>query len=161
MPMDNPEPAEQDPRHVLMMPIGTEDMEKPGDVNEAMSWIVSIAAPGAPGTQSRIHVDLARHLDDPFIAESALSSAVRDAFARMEATGLPLVLDAADVRIFADRPVDACCRMTEKILEGIDEGPAEDFRDDDFENHPLADLREAMVDACPEYSGQDPEDPDP
>jgi len=45
------------------------------------------------------------------------------------------------------QPIDLAMALTERIHEDLPDRAAEDFRDDDFENHPLAPIREAMCEA--------------
>lgn len=113
---------------------------------------VSVAEPKPNTNGERITSDVAEYRGDP-------KSAVEDFFRRIKSTGMPGVLDTAEVRIHAKEPLDFCNKITEEIHEDIPEMDEDDSRDDDFENHPLSELREAMVEACPEYSGEEPAGP--
>ena len=147
-------------KYVLLMPVGDIGGHAPGFVDGAESWAVSIARPAPGSTTQRIHSDIVVHRHEPTSRDGdALNAAVVDLFTRMREQGLPGVLDAADVRQFCETPLDFCCRLTEVISDDLPDIEAEDFCDDDFENHPFAALRETMVDACPEFSGLDASDP--
>ena len=137
------------------MPVEREDSLEPGSVMGASAWIVSIARPVPGSTTARRHETLVTHADGPEADEGdALAAAVADFFGRMRETGLPGVLDAREIRGWRGTPLDFCCLLTEEISDDLPDIDDPDFRDDDFENHHLAELREAMVDACPEFSGE-------
>ena len=75
----------------------------------------------------------------------------------------PGVIDAADVRLHQPSPLGLCTAMTEHLWDLIDAENSEsdiEGRADDFDAHDLSTVREAMVDNCPEYSG-DSSPPEP
>lgn len=145
-------------KYVFLMPVEAGNTHTPGDTASATAWLVSIAHPASGSIDARNHEALTVHGDTPTSRDGdAMTNAVVDFVRRMKETGLPGVLDAADIRLHDVEPINFCHRLTERIIDDIDNAPGGDVRDDDFENHPLAPLREAMVDACPEYSGMEPD----
>lgn len=111
-------------------------------------------------------------------APEYLAFAVHDAFqpkeivqiARQiaEETGKGFVAGCADLGQYPRRngrvvPLNDFCEIAEDLTFAIHENienetPEEDRRVDDFDNHPLAELREAFVDFS-SYSGSDEQDP--
>lgn len=116
----------------------------------ATRWRVSEAEP-VPGSQT----DRTRH-DVTTHDREAVEEAVKEFFDRMKDMQLPGVIDTGNLRAWHDNALDFTCRLTEEINDDLPDVDAENFRDDDFDNHPLAPLREAMVDNCPEFSGEVP-----
>lgn len=120
------------------------EMSFPGAILVAYATI----DPTAPGGRSLSDVSI--------YTPEALEEAAADCFKRMDDTGLAGHVDAADVRLVGTTPLDLTERMTTHIWDLIDaENEAEGLEErvDDFDYHPLAYLREAMVDACPAYNG--------
>lgn len=142
-------------KYVFLMPVETDESRDPGSAAGASAWVVSIAGPTPGSTTARNHENLIVHSDGAEARDGdAMEAAVTDFFGRMRETGLPGVLDAQEIRGWQDTPLDFCCLLTEAIADDLPDVDDPDFRDDDFENHHLAPLREAMVDACPEFSGE-------
>lgn len=73
---------------------------------------------------------------------------VRIAAQIIRETGLPFQISEEDHGHSGPRYnlMEVCCDVTNWIIEDIPERDAEDFRDDDFDNHALAALREALSD---------------
>lgn len=148
--------------YVLLMPMGEDGMRSPGKAVEAQTWAVAIARPVPGNTTKRAHSEITLHCHGTPCADGeALAPAVRDFFDRMREMGLPGVLDAQEIRKHCATPLDFTCLLTEEIADDLPDLEDEDALDDDFDNHPLSPLREAMVDACPEFSGEEPPAADP
>lgn len=123
-----------------------------GSVENPAQWRVSMARP-EPGSKT-VRILSQRASFEPADVEKA----VKTFFDMMRNESLPGVLDTAEFRGFSDTPLAFTELLTEEISDDIPEIGEEDARDDDFDNHPLSELREAMVDVCPEYSGITPDD---
>lgn len=115
------------------------------------SWRVSLASPTEGSLTDRDREDVETYPRD------AVEEAVGDFFTRMKTQDLPGVLDTGNLRAHHVSTLDFTSRLTEEISDDLPDPEDEDARIDDFDNHPLAPLREAMVDKCPEYSGEIPE----
>lgn len=113
-------------------------------------WRVSTAKPAPGSLTERIRTDISIFEDDD------IGDAVKAFFERMREQGLPGVLDTGNLRAWHETDLDFTTRLTEEIADDLPDIDEDDFRDDDFENHPLAPLREAMVDNCPAFSGEEP-----
>lgn len=153
---------QEDDRHVLLKPLRAGEDALSGDASgtpeaaTAARWLVAVAIPDPGSTVRRILSEVSVH-----DGHKALEGAIRDFFGRMRQDGLPGVLDAADIRIHGATPLDICNDITFEIHDDLPDIEDPEARIDDFDAHPLTCLREAMIDACPEYSGDIPEGPAP
>lgn len=114
----------------------------------AHEWVVATARP-AEGSLSARELSGERHFADA-------TKAVRAFFALMK-TGMSGVIDTSNLREYEDSPLAFTETLTDKVSEACDEIDEEDERADDFDNTAFSELRDAMVDHCREYSGEDPE----
>ncbi|MFX4299839.1 hypothetical protein [Pseudosulfitobacter pseudonitzschiae] len=138
-------------RYILLEYI-TADGEIANSVEQrSASWRVSEAEPLPESTTQRLRAG-AKTYD-----REAVEDAVIDFFTRMRRSSMTGVLDTGNLRAWHENPLDFTCRLTEEINDDLPDIDDEDFRDDDFDNHPLAPLREAMVENCPEFSGDVPD----
>lgn len=84
-------------------------------------------------------------------------SAAQDVGRRHRGTNLAIRLVSVD-RIFECENIDQLCEdLTEAISDDIPSIEEEDARDDDFDNHPLSPIRDALVDVSPNFGGNGPE----
>lgn len=120
----------------------------------ALRWCVAVAQPRPGSAVAWDMSDTTLHDGD-----AAVQDAARDFLSRMEATGLSGLIDTAEARIRGDTPLEICNAATEAIHDDIPDVDDPEARVDDFDAHPLSELREALVDACPAYSGEDPDGP--
>lgn len=135
-------------RHVFMTAV--DEDRNITDIGTAGSVTIVATARPKPGSRTeRVLTEVNEYAADD------VNAAVVDFFERMRDHHRPGVLDTASLRAYRDTPLAFCERLTEEINEDIPDGQDPDARDDDFDNHPLADLREAMVEASPEFSGED------
>ena len=72
----------------------------------------------------------------------------------MRRHGLPGILDTPEYKGFRKTPHSFCVLLTEEISEGLLDNADGKSRDDIFKDHILSPLRQAMIDACPEFSGE-------
>ena len=145
-------------RYILLLALDPEG--RLCDIGDAGNAEILRVAEAAPRPGSLTERDLDSVTDHP---AADIDSAIRDMFSRMRATGLPGVIDATDVRLHQPSPLGLCTAMTEHLWDLIDAENAEndlEGRADDFDAHDLSTVREAMVDNCPEYSG-DSTSPEP
>lgn len=127
---------------------------RPGSVDDASSvWVVSTSTPRPGSLIERDHADPASFAE----GASRIEEAVQEFFRRMRDTGFPGVLDTADLRAWHATPLDFTQRLTEELADECDDIDEDDQRLDDFDNGKFAPLREAMVDACPEFTGEEPD----
>lgn len=143
-----------DERYVLLLALDPEG--KLCDISDEGNAEILRVALAAPRPGSLVERDLEAVTDHP---AADIDSAIRDLFSRMRATGLPGVIDAADVRMHQASPLGFCNAMTGHVWDLIDaenDAGGLDERVDDFDAHVLSTVREAMVDNCPEYSGEAP-----
>ena len=148
--------AKDDQEYMLLMPVSPADLKMPINVEGATCWLVARARPVAGSTTARELEGMTLFQDTPLCDEIiAMEMAVEDFFKRMRQHGLTGVLDAGEIRAYARTPLDFCDGVSNHISDAIPDIEDPDARDDDFDNHPLSPLREAMVDHCPEYSGSD------
>ena len=135
-------------RHVFMTAV--DEDRNITDIGTAGSVTIVATARPKPGSRTeRVLTEVNEYVADD------VNAAVVDFFERMRDHHRPGVLETASLRAYRDTPLAFCERLTEEINEDIPDGQDPDAREDDFDNHPLADLREAMVEASPEFSGED------
>lgn len=141
--------------YILLMPVAQVGGKvSPVNAEGSSTWFVANARPAEGSTTDRILEEATTYHDTSLCEPGySLRTAVEDFFIRMRISGLSGVLDAGEIRHFGETPLDFCQALTEHIHDDLPDSDAEDFREDDFDNHPLAELREAMIDFCPEYHG--------
>lgn len=89
-----------------------------------------------------------------FDAEEDAAREVRD---RLQGRNLSLRIVSLD-HVFECADIDeACEELTQAISDGIPSIEEEDARDDDFDNHPLTPIRDALVDVSPNFGGNGPD----
>lgn len=87
----------------------------------------------------------------------AEEDAARDVRDRLQGRNLSLRIVSLD-HVFECADIDeACEELTEAISDGIPSIEEEDARDDDFDNHPLTPIRDALVDVSPNFGGNGPD----
>ena len=143
----------------------------PGDDLPAMGFTQLMIAPlrdasdpGDDGTQMQICTARDRQFWSIYgILPTGESLAVHDATDEAELAStlgqlvatleVPVVYLATDYSTRPDTLIALCERLTEQIHDEIPgHDDAAEFREDDFDTHPLAGLREALCDACA-YNG--------
>lgn len=79
--------------------------------------------------------------------ERSAAEAVRVAMQIMRETKLRLAItvDGLGTLPAQEHPLSLAEWVTDWIVDDIPDTPVDEFRDDDFDNHPLAELREALV----------------
>lgn len=144
-----------DHRLVSLMPIRAPESRKPSNAENSHIWVVGILDLSDQSGDARKfeHEQVYHEITGPEDGD-ALYVAVQEFFNIMRDTGLSGVLDAGEARIQRDSPLDFCNALTSHIHDDLPDVDAEDFQDDDFDAHPLAMLREFMVEHCPEFSGE-------
>lgn len=128
---------------------------KDTDPPYGITYCVCQARPVPESRDQRHETGIRHHPVDEDIA-------IADFFSRMRSSGLPGVIDLPDLRLHAPTPLAFCEDLTTHIWQNIEDEQADgdiESRVDDFDNHPLSPLREAMVNASPEYQGEEPPEP--
>lgn len=86
--------------------------------------------------------------------EAALA---QDVARRLAAGGLSVRLISLE-HVIEVEDIDSLCEaLTETIADDIPSIEEEDARDDDFDNHPLCPIRDALVDVSPNFGGNAPD----
>lgn len=141
-------PAEHDEKsYALLTPVGPDGESFPHGLT-ASRWRVATAQPKEGSLTERVLSNAQEH-DTEEAAAAAFFALMR--------TGLPGVLDAANLRLHEDTPLAFAEAMTDHVLEACEAAGGDTARADDWDNTEFSALRDAMVDACPEYSGEDPD----
>lgn len=91
------------------------------------------------------------------ITFEAEEDAAREVCERMGARDLSLRIVSLDHVFECGDIDDACEDLTAAISDDIPSIEEEDARDDDFDNHPLSPIRDALVDVSPNFGGNSPE----
>lgn len=146
-------------------------MSSPFHPNEPYALLRSVDADGnlapLPDANTRFEVGVARArpgtLNERDLEQvrtwpaAEMGVATAAFFDLMRETGYGGVVDMPEVRAWCDTPLAFCEQFTADIADDLPDLLEDDARDDDFDNHLLSPLREAMVNACPEFSGEAPD----
>lgn len=141
----------RDDRYALLESVNPEgDLAMIGD--EGAQWRVSFAIPAPGSLTDRLRSEVLIHADP--------ESAAQDLFGRMRNFGAPGVLDTPDHRAHERTPLDFVETLTDMVHDDAsgsrdeNEMVTSEDADEAFDRSPLAPLREAMVNACPQYNGE-------